>query len=89
MNEALKLMPQPAKPSDCTPALRNLLTAVDAALVLHMDHRTLLRWARAGYVPTHPLGEGRRRIWRFFKDELLTWVESQSNVRETSLRRVA
>jgi hypothetical protein len=30
-------------------------------------------------VPAHPLGEGRRRMWRFFEDELLAWVESQSN----------
>jgi hypothetical protein len=89
MNEVLKLMPQPAKPSDCPPAARNLLTAVDAALVLHMDHRTLIRWARSGYVPAHPLGEGRRRIWRFFKDELLTWVESQSVDPTNSMRRAA
>lgn len=88
--EALKLMPQPARSSDCPPTAPNLLTPAEAALVLLMDHRTLIRWARAGYVPAHPLGEGRRRIWRFFKHELLAWVESQSNGRETTtLRRVA
>jgi hypothetical protein len=89
MNEKLKLMPQPTKQSDCAPASPKLLTAVEAALVLHMDHRTLIRWARAGYVPAHPLGEGRRRMWRFFEHELLAWVESQSNGRETTLRSAA
>jgi hypothetical protein len=89
MSEKLKSMPLPAKPSDCPPTAPNLLTAVEAALVLHMDHRTLIRWARAGYVPAHPLGEGRRRLWRFFRDELLVWVQSQSNGREDAFRRAA
>jgi hypothetical protein len=89
MNEKLKLMPQPGMPPDCPPAKRKLLTAVEAALLLHMDHRTLIRWARTGYVPAHPLGEGRRRLWRFFEDELLVWVGSQFNGREDQLRRAA
>lgn len=88
-NEVLKLMPQNARPSVSGPASPKLLTAVDAALVLQMDHRTLIRWARARYVPAHPLGEGRRRMWRFFEHELLAWVESQSNSPESTLRRVA
>jgi len=87
--QVLKLMPQPARSSDCPPAAPNLLTAVEAALVLQMDHRTLIRWARAGYVPAHPLGEGRRRLWRFFKDELLVWVGAQSNGREDARRSAA
>ena len=87
--ETLKLIPQPAIPPDCTPAKRKLLTAVEAALLLQMDDQTLIRWARAGYVPAHPMGEGRRRMWRFFEDELLVWVGSQSNRREDHLRRAA
>lgn len=89
MNEVVKLMPQSAKGSDCPPAKRTLLTAVEAALLIHTDHRTLIRWARVGYVPAHPLGEGRRRLWRFFEDELLVWIGSQSNGREDHLRRAA
>jgi hypothetical protein len=42
-----------------------------------MDKRTLVRWARIGYVPAHPLGEGKRKLWRFLEHELLDWVESQ------------
>lgn len=55
------------------------LDAVEAAKILHMNSRTLVRWARCGYVPAHPLGEGKRRIWRFFESELLEWVERQQN----------
>ena len=56
------------------------LDAIEAARVVGMDSRTLVRWARRGYVPAHPLGEGKRRIWRFFESELLEWVEQQRNV---------
>jgi excisionase family DNA binding protein len=55
-----------------------ILTPDEAAILLHMDARTLVRWARQGYVPSHPLGEGKRRLWRFFEDELLVWVKVQA-----------
>lgn len=55
------------------------LDAKEAASVLKMNSRTLVRWARCGYVPAHPLGEGKRRLWRFFENELLEWVETQEN----------
>jgi DNA-binding transcriptional MerR regulator len=55
------------------------LDAVEAAKIVGMNSRTLVLWARRGYVPAHPLGEGKRRIWRFFESELLEWVEQQRN----------
>ena len=55
------------------------LDSKEAAAVLKMNDRTLVRWARCGYVPAHPLGEGKRRLWRFFEAELLEWVERQAN----------
>lgn len=67
----------------------SLLTAIEAATVLQMDPRTLVRWARGGYVPAHPLGEGRRRMWRFFEQELIAWVESHSNNKLISQGRAA
>ena len=54
-----------------------LLNPHEAAEVLKMDSRTLVRWARIGYVPAHPLGEGKRKLWRFLENELLDWVEAQ------------
>ena len=62
----------------------HLLDAREAAAVLRMKNsRTLVRWARLGQVPAHPLGEGKRKLWRFLEHELLEWVEAQ----ETDKRR--
>ena len=36
-----------------------------AAAFLNLDPRTLLRWAREGIVPAHPLSGNKRRTWRF------------------------
>ena len=55
------------------------LSAKEAALVLKMNSRTLVSWARCGYIPAHPLGEGKRRLWRFFESELLAWVKTREN----------
>ena len=55
------------------------LDAKEAASFLKINSRTLVRWARCGYLPAHPLGEGKRRIWRFFEKELLDWIETQEN----------
>jgi hypothetical protein len=48
-----------------------LLDAQEAAQILRMDRRTLIVWARLGYVPARPLGEGKRMLWRFLEHELL------------------
>lgn len=61
----------------------HLLNAEEAAEILRMDKRTLVCWARLGYVPAHPLGEGKRKLWRFLEHELLEWVEA----RETEKKR--
>ena len=56
-----------------------LLNAEEAAQILRMDRRTLIVWARLGYVPAHPLGEGKRKSWRFLEHELLDWVTAQES----------
>jgi predicted site-specific integrase-resolvase len=35
--------------------VNRLLNAEEAAQILRMETRTLIRWARLGYVPAHPL----------------------------------
>ena len=55
-----------------------ILDATEAASLIRMDSRTLIRWARLGYVPAHPLGEGKRRLWRFIEAELLEWFQQRS-----------
>lgn len=56
-----------------------LLTPEEAAAILEINPRTLLKWARLNYVPAHPLGEGKRRIWRFVERELIEWAAGQRN----------
>jgi predicted DNA-binding transcriptional regulator AlpA len=55
----------------------HLLDAREAAAILRMDSRTLVRWARLGQVPSHPMGEGRRKLWRFLEHELIEWLQAR------------
>ena len=38
-----------------------------------LNARTVVRWAREGYLPAFPIGEGKRRLWRFLAD-LAAWM---------------
>jgi excisionase family DNA binding protein len=51
----------------------------EAAEYLHLDKKTVTEWARKGYIPAHPLGEGTRKIWRFLEHELVDWLNSKTN----------
>jgi excisionase family DNA binding protein len=82
--ETIHLRPLTGKTPYVGSVLKKVLTPAEAAALVGMDHRTLIRWARSGYAPGHALGEGRRRMWRFFDDELIAWVESQSNTFRTA-----
>jgi excisionase family DNA binding protein len=48
--------------------------ATEAARFLGLNRRTLLKMAREGVVPAHPLGEGARKMWRFLLSELDEWL---------------
>jgi excisionase family DNA binding protein len=51
------------------------LTAEEASRFLGGMHpRTLTRWAREGYIPAYPMGEGKRRLWRFRRHDLEEWM---------------
>jgi excisionase family DNA binding protein len=79
----LHIIGQSCNASESESMTHLLLDAQEAAQILRMDRRTLVRWARIGYVPAHPLGEGKRKLWRFREHELLAWVEA----RETEKKR--
>ena len=51
----------------------------EAAEYLHLNEKTITRWARKGYLPAHPLGEGKRKFWRFLEHELVEWLNAQTN----------
>jgi len=42
-----------------------------------LNFRTVLRWAREGYLPAIPVGEGKRRLWRFVEADLEGWMLSR------------
>ena len=51
------------------------LTPEQASTFLGGVHpRTLTRWAREGSIPAYPLGDGKRRLWRFRRGDLREWM---------------
>jgi excisionase family DNA binding protein len=58
------------------------LTPGAAAAYLGLDVKTITRWARQGYLPAHPLGEGKRKFWRFLESELSAWLAARTNTPE-------
>jgi excisionase family DNA binding protein len=60
------------------------MTPLQAATFLGLDVKTVTRWARKGYIPAHPLGEGKRKFWRFLEPELTAWLQSKSNRAEAA-----
>jgi len=54
------------------------MTPQQVAAFLGLDDKTVTRWARKRYLPAHPMGEGKKKYWRFFEHELLTWLLAQS-----------
>jgi excisionase family DNA binding protein len=42
-----------------------------------LNSRTVTRWAREGYLPSYPIGEGKRRLWRFLESDLERWMLSR------------
>jgi hypothetical protein len=52
--------------------------AVAAADFLHIRPRRVLELARQGEIPAYPLGQGKRRIWRFLLSELAASLRARS-----------
>ena len=61
------------------PKFSRPMTPRSAAAYLGIDEKTVTRWARRGYSPAHPLGEGKRKFWRFLEAELEAWLAAQTN----------
>jgi excisionase family DNA binding protein len=51
-------------------ALEPYVSPEEAAEFLRTNRLKLIRMARSGSLPAHPLGMGRRRQWRFRLSEL-------------------
>jgi hypothetical protein len=50
-----------------------------AAQFLSLDRARVIRLARAGKLPAHPLGEGKRKQWRFRLSELDRYMQGGIN----------
>ena len=55
------------------------MTPTEAAEFLGLDAKTITRWARQGYLPGYPMGEGKRKFWRFLESELSVWLAQRGN----------
>lgn len=60
------------------------MTPVATAEYLGLDVKTVTKWARQGYLPAHPLGEGKRKFWRFLESEISAWLAARTNQPETA-----
>jgi hypothetical protein len=52
------LMTRTHKYASSTSAAKLTDRSMEAAEYLSLDEKTITRWARKGYIPAHPLGEG-------------------------------
>lgn len=72
------------EPQDSRTHSKRPMTPQQAAAFLGLDDKTITRWARKRYLPAHPMGEGKRKYWRFFEDELLAWLVKPAGVTEAA-----
>lgn len=54
--------------------LEGFVDADEAATFLSVTRRRILELARAGEIPAHPLGSGKRKTWRFLRSEVAAAV---------------
>ena len=57
-------------PTAAAPSPEPYVGPDEAAAFLCIPRLTAIRMARAGKLPAHPMGDGRRRMWRFKLSEL-------------------
>ena len=57
--------------------IERFIDAGKAAEFVQLNRKTLLRFAREGSIPAHPLAGTKRRKWRFLISELDAWGASQ------------
>jgi hypothetical protein len=67
-------------PADCAYSTPEPFVDADAAAqFLSLTRRRILDLARAGQLPSHSIGTGARRVWRFRLSELSDAIASRHN----------
>ena len=59
--------------------IERFIDAGKAAEFVQLNRKTLLRFAREGSIPAHPLTGNKRRKWRFLISELDAWARGKIN----------
>jgi excisionase family DNA binding protein len=73
----MSAQPNLITPSERSHSLREApVSQQHAARFLNMHPKTVLRKAREGSLPAHPVGSDRKR-WHFYLSELDDWLRSQ------------
>ena len=73
----MSTQPNLITPSERSHSLREApVSQQHAARFLNMHPKTVLRKAREGSLPAHPVGSDRKR-WHFYLSELDDWLRSQ------------
>jgi hypothetical protein len=65
---------------------------VDADVVaefLSVKRKTILDWARAGVIPAHPYGRGKRVVWRFRISEIASHNKPVRGTMDTGSPEIA
>ena len=81
----MSIQPTPINPVESLYPVEAPVGPQDAARFLKMHTKTVLRKARSGTLPAHPVGKDRKR-WHFYLSELDDWLRSQV-ITDSHLRR--
>jgi excisionase family DNA binding protein len=60
------------------PTHEPLVAPERAAAFLALSRKTVLKLARRGDLPGHPVGRGVRQMWRFRLSELSRWLDHEA-----------
>jgi hypothetical protein len=81
----MSTQPNPINPAESAYSVREApVGPQDAGRFLNMHTKTVLRKARSGALPAHPVG-GNRKRWHFYLSELDDWLRSQVNTSSRTL----
>jgi len=85
----MSTQPSPITPAESPHQVREApVSPQEAARFLHIHPKTVLRKAREGAIPAHPVGGDRKR-WHFYLSELDDWLRSKQPQRRNGLQRPA
>lgn len=63
--------------------MKEVLTIAEASRYLRVNKATIYKLARRGLMPAFKVG----KVWRFKRDKIEAWVETNGNSQESARRR--